>query len=688
MPTPSSRWTRLLISVLVGGALLLGAAYVLLAIAFPPQRLAGLLSEQVRQATGRSFTLQGDLSLRLLPRIGVDAGKLAFGNAAWGSRPDMLRVEQAQFDLALWPLLQGKVALDGARFRGVDLLLETDRNGVGNWVMTPPGGAPAPSAGSSSAGPVRLHLSRLSLEDARLGYRDGRSGRQQQLQVQQLLLTEQGDGQQLQGRAQAGTQSWKLSGHSGRIEALAGNDADWPFDLQLETGGLSASAKGLVRRGALPRAVEADLSLNWTQAGALAGWWPAAARVPLPVQAQARLRVAGNQLRADNLSLAVAQQAFTGQLGLQTVAPWKLDLQLAGGQIDAGKWGLGRAPAAGKPGAAPGGRVFDDTPLGLGDLPDLPASVALRIDRLLIPGLPPLANLNLQLNNQPGRLRIDPFSTQLAGGSLRGSLGIAQAGNGAPKLSLQAQGSNLALDDLLQASGHSAFARGGQLQLRADLALAGDTPRALAAGANGELLLSLNDTTLGSGLSPLGTDVLQRLLQAVTLKPQTRVSSQVRCAVMRLPLRNGVAAVDRSIALETDQLALSAKGQIRFDDETLALAFQPSARGGGNNPLDLAQLVVLRGPWRDPTLGLDAQGVATMAASIGLAGATGGLSLLAQQFVKSPQAAQPCQFAATGTGAPAAAAPAPAGPRPTSPQPAPRPALPQGLDQLLRGLGR
>ncbi|MBN8491516.1 MAG: AsmA family protein, partial [Burkholderiales bacterium] len=137
MPTPSSRWTRLLISVLVGGALLLGAAYVLLAIAFPPQRLAGLLSEQVRQATGRSFTLQGDLSLRLLPRIGVDAGKLAFGNAAWGSRPDMLRVEQAQFDLALWPLLQGKVALDGARFRGVDLLLETDRNGVGNWVMTP-----------------------------------------------------------------------------------------------------------------------------------------------------------------------------------------------------------------------------------------------------------------------------------------------------------------------------------------------------------------------------------------------------------------------------------------------------------------------------------------------------------------------------------------------------------------------
>jgi len=687
MPLPSSRWARWSISVLVGGALLLGAAYVLLAFAFPPQRLAGLLSEQVRQATGRSLALQGALSLRLLPRIGVDADKVVFGNAAWGSRPDMLRVEQAQFDVALWPLLQGRVALDGARFRGVDLLLETDRNGVGNWLMTPPSGTPAPGTGGGSAEPVRLHLSRLSLEDARFSYRDGRSGRQQQLQVQQLLLTDHGDGQQLQGRAQTGTQSWRLSGHSGRIEALAGNEADWPFDLQLETNGLSASAKGLVRRGALPRAVEGDLALNWTQAGALAAWWPAAARVPLPVQAQARLRLAGNQLRADNLTLSVAQQALSGQLGLQTVAPWKLDLQLAGGQIDAGRWGLGRAPATAvtKPEPAAGGRVFGDTALGLEDLPDLPASVGLRIERLLVPGLPPLGNLNLQLNNQPGRLRIDPISTQLAGGSLRGSLGIAQAGSGAPRVSLQAQGSNLALDDLLQASGHAAFARGGQLQLRADLAMAGTTPRALAASVDGELLLSLNDTTLGSGLSPLGTDVLQRLLQAVTLKPQTRVSSQVRCVVMRLPLRDGVANVDRSIALETDQLALSAKGQIRFDDETLALAFQPSARGGATgNPLDLAQLVVLRGPWRNPTLGLDAQGVATMAASIGLAGATGGLSLLAQQFIKSPQAAQPCQYAATGTGAPAAA-PAPA---PANPQAAPRPAVPKALDQLLRGLGR
>ena len=65
-------------------------------------------------------------------------------------------------------------------------------------------------------------------------------------------------------------------------------------------------------------------------------------------------------------------------------------------------------------------------------------------------------------------------------------------------------------------------------------------------------MLSLTNTTLGSGVSPLGTDVLRRLLQAVTLQPQPAAQSRIDCAVVRLPLKNGVATVDRSIALETD----------------------------------------------------------------------------------------------------------------------------------------
>ena len=306
------------------------------------------------------------------------------------------------------------------------------------------------------------------------------------------------------------------------------------------------------------------------------------------------------------------------------------------------------------------------------------------MERLLVPGLPPLSKLNLQLNAQPGRFRLDPLSAGVADGSVRGSLSVSTAAGAAPRVALQLQADKLSMDTVLKASGHSAYASGGQLQLRADLSGAGNTAHALAASASGELMLSLTDTTLGSGTSPLGTDLLRRLLQAVTLQPQPAAQSRIDCAVVRLPLKNGVAMVDRSIALETAQLSVSAKGEVRFDDETLALAFRPSPKTELHiNPMNLAQLVVLNGPWQDPKLALDAQGVAGMAASLGLAGATGGLSLLAQQLLKAAPEKDVCRTALSGV-APSPAAPAP--PATTASQPKSPLKLPQALPEVLRNI--
>jgi uncharacterized protein involved in outer membrane biogenesis len=287
--------------------------------------------------------------------------------------------------------------------------------------------------------------------------------------------------------------------------------------------------------------------------------------------------------------------------------------------------------------------------------------------------------LTLQLNLQPGRLRADPFSVGLAGGTLNVSLNASRSGAAPPRVNLRAQAINLSFDELLLATGSTGYARGGRLQLRADLDMAGNTPRALAAGANGELLLSINDTTLGQGVSPLGTDVLRKVLQALTLQPDLKLSSHIDCAVLRLPLKNGVAAIDRSIALETGQLAVSAKGQVRLDDETLTLAFTPTPKHGLNiNPLNLARLVVLKGPWQDPQVQLDAQGVVGMAATLGLAGATGGASLIAQQLLQGKGETDACRVAMSARSSAAA-------PAPTAPASAALPAgLPQALPEALR----
>jgi uncharacterized protein involved in outer membrane biogenesis len=147
------RWSKLLLGAVAALALLLGGTWLGLSLAFPPERLAALLSTRVSQATGRDFGIQGNLSFRLLPRIAVVAENLVLGNAAWGSRKDMLRVKRAALDLELWPLLQGRVDIGSVSLDGVDLLLETDRAGKGNWVMQ---GRDAAADSTASSGSTQV----------------------------------------------------------------------------------------------------------------------------------------------------------------------------------------------------------------------------------------------------------------------------------------------------------------------------------------------------------------------------------------------------------------------------------------------------------------------------------------------------------------------------------------------------
>ena len=197
-------------------------------------------------------------------------------------------------------------------------------------------------------------------------------------------------------------------------------------------------------------------------------------RVPLPAELKGRLNYAPQSLRIDGLQLSLAQQQLSGQIKAQGGNPWRIDAQLASPSIDLARW-LPPRPARRRPGAA-----YRPTPLrqhaaGAGRA----GRLARRRWRcawtpLLVPGLPPLSQLNLQLDAQPGRLKLDPLSAGMADGTLRGSLSVShgrQRSRRAWRCSFRR--TSCRWMRLLKASGHSAYASGGQLQLRADLAGAG-----------------------------------------------------------------------------------------------------------------------------------------------------------------------------------------------------------------------
>jgi uncharacterized protein involved in outer membrane biogenesis len=119
--------------------------------AFPPERLAALLVNQVKAATGRDFRIDGELSIRILPTIAAQAGDVVLGNAEWGSRPEMLRVRSASFEVSPKALLAGELRILRVEVAGVDALLETDGAGHANWQF----GSRRPPRPSRPPGPTR-----------------------------------------------------------------------------------------------------------------------------------------------------------------------------------------------------------------------------------------------------------------------------------------------------------------------------------------------------------------------------------------------------------------------------------------------------------------------------------------------------------------------------------------------------
>lgn len=121
--------------LLCGGlilAVLAGAAYAGFSLLLAPQRVAELLAQEVSEVSGWQFSVRGSLSYQFLPRLALVAKDVALANAPWGSKPQLLHARRLAIDLALWPLLRGRVHAGTFSVDGLDVLLEIGNDGIGN----------------------------------------------------------------------------------------------------------------------------------------------------------------------------------------------------------------------------------------------------------------------------------------------------------------------------------------------------------------------------------------------------------------------------------------------------------------------------------------------------------------------------------------------------------------------------
>jgi uncharacterized protein involved in outer membrane biogenesis len=667
---PKRRWLRIAVFALGGIGLGIGAIYVAIVVAFPPARLALLLADQVKAATGRDFRIDGGLSIRMLPTIAIQARDVVLGNATWGSRADMATVRSAAIEVSPGALLEGELRILRIDVEGVDALLESDGAARYNWQFAPAKPARDTKSPTADARAQRFELKRLVASDVHVAYRDGSKSPPQTLTIETLDLRSNDRGNDIALALAIGRQRWKVEGQAGKGAILLEGKEDWPFDLRLASDGATGTAKGTMGTGERAGTVVADVSAELATAAALAPLGSDASMVPLPLALRARVRHAGPELRADPLQVSIAGQTIEGRMTLNTAQPRpRVDATLTSKSIDLTKLApFASSSKPGEPGQAARkapGPPFADTPLPFATVPGVDLNVELKTESLRLPETPLLSAVRAKLSSTSGRVVLDDVEFGVAGGRVRSRANLVLAAGAPPRVDVFFDAKSLSVEALDVAMAGGGHFHAGRANFSANLAMAGATPKQLAASANGNVLLTAADATLAGGTAAaLDRNILITMLRLLIPKGSADQALPVQCVVVYLPLRRGVAPIDRSIAAETREVAVVASGVINLVEQTLRLELRPSVKKGlGLNPANLAtEFMEISGPLQNPQMGVGAKGAVRGAAKVGVGVATGGVSLLVPSVVGATKEVSVCAQAA-------AQAPAQSAPRAKKSQP-------------------
>lgn len=124
------KWILGLVAVV---AIVLVIISVALPLLLDPNNYKDEISAAVEQRTGRELAINGDISWRVFPSVGIQINDMSLANrAGFGARP-MLEVDEAAVTVKLEPLFNRRLEVGRVDMEGVTAYLRSNKDGRNNW---------------------------------------------------------------------------------------------------------------------------------------------------------------------------------------------------------------------------------------------------------------------------------------------------------------------------------------------------------------------------------------------------------------------------------------------------------------------------------------------------------------------------------------------------------------------------
>ena len=271
--------------------------------------------------------------------------------------------------------------------------------------------------------------------------------------------------------------------------------------------------------------------------------------------------------------------------------------------------------------------VFGEEPLPLVKLKQTDAKLHVAFGELVL-GDRSFKDLDGNLAVADGQMTFNIRAAGANEGTLEGTGTLVPASDGTADLDLKIDVANIRAG---LGSEEIPAAEMPPLGLTMNIKLHGSSPRQMAAGANGQVLLTQGSGRTKSGfVAAFGGDFVKQLAQKLNPFAKEDPFMKLDCTVARADIVNGQLTL-KPLLMQSEKVTVTAHGTVDLHTEKLLLDFNTSPRKGiGVSPgMFTNPLIRLEGTMASPRMGLGAKGVASGA----LAAATGGATVIAGGFI-------------------------------------------------------
>lgn len=576
---------RTLIATALLGATL--AAVVLTAATLDWDAARPWISAQVKERTGRDLAIEGSLRVHpfsLTPRI--SAQRVTLGNADWGKSTPMMSAEKIEFSVSLPELLGGRVVFPDVALESPVVLLQRDREGRRNWILTPSKQATAESP----------RIGVLQVDDGRLEFLDEVSDTVLRTRVRTTTGEKYGIRFSAEGRVVGIPLT--ASGAGGTIFTLLDERTPYPLALKSRVGTTSIDFEGSIYGLAALTAVDGRFAIAGRSLAALSDPLHIVLPATAPYRLTGRLSRSGSVWQFERFRGTVGRSDLGGSVSIDagTGRP------LLRGAFKSSL--LDIADLGGFVGADPGTRasttsqrVLPDRTFDLEKLRRADADVDFVAQRFTNRDRLPLDNLRAHLTLRDGVLRLAPISFGVAGGEMRSTVWFDAR---SPKINtrVDTQFRRLHINRLIPKAEmlETAF---GTIDGNARLTGSGNSIAAMLGVADGQLALVSSGGDISNLLLALAGANGAKILRFLVLGDR---NAKLHCAATAFDVKQGLMTAN-VLVVDTSDTNITGTGNINLRDETLDLTLVPLPK----NPsiLSLRGPLHVTGTFSDPGIGLD-----------------------------------------------------------------------------------